>query len=89
MTARLPVSDSNRGRRRALSASLRAAAMVVATMMLRLAVATAQVAQLAHAQDGTGFFLADAAAKDGAVCLDGTPGAYYLSPGSGSGASSW
>ena len=58
-------------------------------MMLRLAVAAAQVAQIAHAQDGTGFFLADAAAKDGAVCLDGTPGAYYLSPGSGSGASSW
>jgi len=38
------------------------------------------------ATNGTGFFLTNAAAKDGAVCLDGTPSAYYLSPGSGSGA---
>ncbi|XP_008807934.3 pectin acetylesterase 10-like [Phoenix dactylifera] len=29
------------------------------------------------------------AAEKGAVCLDGTPGAYHLHPGSGSGANSW
>lgn len=39
--------------------------------------------------DGVGVFLTTAAKHDGAVCLDGTPGAYYISPGSGSGAASW
>ncbi|XP_026665432.1 pectin acetylesterase 12-like isoform X3 [Phoenix dactylifera] len=29
------------------------------------------------------------ATENGAVCLDGTPGAYHLHPGSGSGANSW
>lgn len=33
--------------------------------------------------------LTDAAAKTGAVCLDGSPAAYYIRPGSGSGASKW
>lgn len=33
--------------------------------------------------------LIQSAVEKGAVCLDGTPGAYYLHPGSGSGANSW
>jgi hypothetical protein len=41
------------------------------------------------AGDGVGVFLTAAAKDDGAVCLDGTPGAYYISPGAGSGATSW
>ena len=47
---------------------------------------------VALAQDGapgTGFFLTDAAKNKGAVCLDGSPSAYYLSPGSGAGADKW
>ena len=33
--------------------------------------------------------LTDAAARDGAVCLDGSPAAYYWRAGSGSGKNSW
>ena len=33
--------------------------------------------------------LKDAAAKTGAVCLDGSPGAYYHVPGTGDGANKW
>jgi len=40
-------------------------------------------------QTSTKYLLADAARKDGAVCIDGTPGAYYFRPGSGSGADKW
>ena len=54
------------------------------TMMIASAIMAATFAQNAQ-----GFFLDEAAAKTGAVCLDGTPGAYYLSPGSGDGASKW
>ncbi|KAA0163629.1 hypothetical protein FNF31_02790 [Cafeteria roenbergensis] len=32
-------------------------------------------------EDATAVFLTDAAKSDGAVCLDGTPGAYYFRPG--------
>lgn len=66
-----------------------ASPVTVITMMLKLTVAAAQVAHIAQAQDDTDFFLANAAAKKGTVCLDGTHGAYDMSPCSGSGASSW
>lgn len=33
--------------------------------------------------------LSDAAKQSGAKCLDGTPGAYYIRPGSGDGAKKW
>eukprot|EP00052_Salpingoeca_macrocollata_P021749 m.187067 g.187067 ORF g.187067 m.187067 type:complete len:401 (-) comp21615_c0_seq2:1536-2738(-) len=36
-----------------------------------------------------GFFLKDEAQSDGAVCLDGTPSAYYFKQGTGSGANKW
>lgn len=35
------------------------------------------------------YLMAEAAEKEGAVCLDGTPGAYYLQPGSGDGVNKW
>mmetsp|Transcript_25911 Transcript_25911/g.28815 ORF Transcript_25911/g.28815 Transcript_25911/m.28815 type:complete len:381 (+) Transcript_25911:19-1161(+) len=34
-------------------------------------------------------FLTEAAKTEGAICIDGTPGAYYFRPGSGSGANKW
>ena len=52
-------------------------------------IASAAIIASTFAQNAQGFFLDEAAAKTGAVCLDGTPGAYYLSPGSGDGASKW
>lgn len=39
--------------------------------------------------DAPVYFLEDAAKTKGAVCLDGTPGAYYFSPGSGEGSTKW
>jgi len=33
--------------------------------------------------------MTEAAENDNARCLDGTPGVYYFSPGSGSGANKW
>lgn len=39
--------------------------------------------------DAPKYMLDDAAQSKGAVCLDGTPGAYYFSPGSGDGATKW
>jgi hypothetical protein len=35
------------------------------------------------------FLLTDAAAKTGAVCLDGSPGGGYLRKGSGTGSKKW
>lgn len=45
----------------------------------------------ASSPDGnwTKFLLTDAAAKTGAVCLDGSPGGGYIRRGSGSGAKKW
>eukprot|EP01052_Picozoa_sp_SAG31_P031346 SAG31_NODE_3312_length_4432_cov_2.870298_1_plen_169_part_00 len=62
----------------------------MAPMLAAAAIAAAIAASVAAADPsvGVGFFLTDAA-KSGAVCLDGTPGAYYLSPGTGSGSDSW
>lgn len=34
-------------------------------------------------------YLTEAAQKQGAMCLDGSPGAYYFSPGSGTGTDKW
>ena len=41
--------------------------------------------------NGTGFIvkLVDAVAATGARCLDGSPGAYYIRKGAGSGANKW
>jgi len=36
-----------------------------------------------------GYFMKEAAETKGAVCLDGTPGLYYLQEGSGDGANKW
>merc|ERR1711881_118026 len=35
------------------------------------------------------YLMTEAAASKGAMCLDGTPGAYYFQPGTGSGATKW
>jgi len=43
----------------------------------------------AAATVGTLFLMKEAVVTDNAVCLDGTPGGYYYSPGSGSGAAKW
>mmetsp|Transcript_7094 Transcript_7094/g.14333 ORF Transcript_7094/g.14333 Transcript_7094/m.14333 type:complete len:550 (-) Transcript_7094:148-1797(-) len=37
----------------------------------------------------TGYFLSEAAETQGARCLDGTPGLYYMRPGFGSGVNKW
>jgi hypothetical protein len=52
-------------------------------------VLAALIASAYAAVDATGYFLKDAAANDGAQCLDGTPGAYYHRPGKDSGANKW
>eukprot|EP01012_Entosiphon_sulcatum_P061416 TRINITY_DN8696_c0_g2_i1.p1 TRINITY_DN8696_c0_g2~~TRINITY_DN8696_c0_g2_i1.p1 ORF type:complete len:405 (+),score=81.78 TRINITY_DN8696_c0_g2_i1:24-1217(+) len=36
-----------------------------------------------------GYWLTEAAEKDNAVCIDGTPAVYYHRPGTGSGANKW
>eukprot|EP01012_Entosiphon_sulcatum_P023990 TRINITY_DN2914_c0_g1_i1.p1 TRINITY_DN2914_c0_g1~~TRINITY_DN2914_c0_g1_i1.p1 ORF type:complete len:389 (+),score=58.84 TRINITY_DN2914_c0_g1_i1:27-1169(+) len=46
-------------------------------------------AHLGQAGVATGYWLTEAAQKDRAVCLDGTPGVYYHRPGTGQGAKKW
>ena len=41
------------------------------------------------AADAKGYFLREAAEKENARCLDGTPGVYYHRPGSADGTRKW
>ena len=51
--------------------------------------ALAAAASVVSGEVGLGVFLKDAATNDMAVCLDGTPGVYYIAKGTGDGVNKW
>jgi len=65
------------------------AVLVVATLSSCLSVRLIGVRPGLGADNAMGYFMTDAAQSKGAVCIDGTPGAYYLKPGTGDGARKW